>query len=960
MLLRSRPPRLCTSCRSELVHLFDFGFTKSSIPRLIRTGRLSQASRPNARQQSFSILRACRKGEAKRHQSTFTVRSPQEPGDDVERVQSELEALEALEKELAKPLLDAIEEDQRGAEESYTTATEYSVDGQSTAQSEARRSGDSAEAVAREARQYFGDTLPANSLNAEELKIYKRLYGEPAVFQQPVFESEGPPKHEQNPNVSSTTLFDHTGAVLEYQTVLGSDPAAATETTRLPHEHHLLSSVNDSSEDRVRAIAESLGAEIHKYGEEEESRWDDSDESPEERSHILTRLGQFATSPRTIFPSQDGLVKPITKVLSGYSNKHLKETCERTFGGPGLPDSPLTPLSGRMKDQIPIPLEASQHAMGETEANAFLTTVMPPTYAAVMSILAETRKRLGTSWLSNLVAKDGGPRVLDAGAGGAGIIAWREVVQAHWDAIHSSDRNPPPPPPSKSVVLTGSDTLRHRAANVLENTTFVPLLPDYVHARDTPTLDDNRAAQQHKQFDIIIASHTLFGLKEEWMRKQHVQNLWSMLSPDCGVLILLEKGVPRGFEAIAGARQLLLDRYISSPGYEVYERQLGSGGADENQRLAKEKGMIVAPCTTHATCPMYRIPGVSRGRKDFCSFQQRYIRPPFLQRVLGASDRSHDDVDFSYIAVVKGRDLREKRITTLEETQDPLPAQDTSSTPASQPRQTEHARTEAAFAGYESIASYSPPLDPDSFSLIPAQSLPLMTDLPRLVFPPLKRRGHVSMDLCTPQGTIERWTVPRSFSKQAYRDARKSRWGDLWALGAKTRVTRTLRLGTPPLETAAQRREAARKAREEEAEEQKREDSIERGLNAAEKRRDERRTRLRSRDDATFRTLEVLEDEAMEPEVLASASATTLTSKQPNAARRRHGPSVVEGDSDDGELGRGEQALLAEWRTELEADQKKPGDRGRGRNRRLREREEIKARARNEFEKRKEKEKQKH
>jgi Predicted rRNA methylase len=59
----------------------------------------------------------------------------------------------------------------------------------------------------------------------------------------------------------------------------------------------------------------------------------------------------------------------------------------------------------------------------------------------------------------------------------------------------------------------------------------------------------------------------------------------------------------------------------------------------------------------------------------------------------------------------------------------------------------------------------------------------------------MKRRGHVTFDLCTPAGKIERWTVPRSYSRQAYRDARKSHWGDLWALGAKTRVPRNLNLG---------------------------------------------------------------------------------------------------------------------------------------------------------------------
>jgi hypothetical protein len=67
--------------------------------------------------------------------------------------------------------------------------------------------------------------------------------------------------------------------------------------------------------------------------------------------------------------------------------------------------------------------------------------------------------------------------------------------------------------------------------------------------------------------------------------------------------------------------------------------------------------------------------------------------------------------------------------------------------------------------------------------------------LPRAVYPPMKRRGHVIFDFCTPAGKIERWTVPRSWSRQAYKDARKAQWGDLWALGAKTRIPRNLALG---------------------------------------------------------------------------------------------------------------------------------------------------------------------
>ena len=62
--------------------------------------------------------------------------------------------------------------------------------------------------------------------------------------------------------------------------------------------------------------------------------------------------------------------------------------------------------------------------------------------------------------------------------------------------------------------------------------------------------------------------------------------------------------------------------------------------------------------------------------------------------------------------------------------------------------------TDAAFEGYEHLE------ESETSSFEPLS-------LPRAVYPPLKRRGHVIFDLCTPAGKIERWTVPRSFSRQA-------------------------------------------------------------------------------------------------------------------------------------------------------------------------------------------------
>jgi ribosomal protein RSM22 (predicted rRNA methylase) len=392
--------------------------------------------------------------------------------------------------------------------------------------------------------------------------------------------------------------------------------------------------------------------------------------------------------------------------------------------------------------------------MGEIEADTFLGVIMPGAYAAITSILVETRKRLGSRWLEGLLQKEGGPTILDVGAGGAGIIAMREILRAEWKDIGDSDlaADTKPPPLGRGTVVVGSTALRNRVSRLLGDTTFLPRLPDVAPKSGTFTEESQEGGitSPHKSFDVIIAPYTLQSIHESHQRKVHVQALWSLLNQESGVLIVMEKGLPRGFEAIAGARQMLLDNHIISDDSTHVETEIQS--AEVERHVAKERGVIIAPCTNHTKCPLYLIPGTKQGRKDLCHFRQRFIRPPFLQRILRETERNHDDVTFSYVAVQRGQDGR------------------------SGPRG--DAASEAAFAGHGD-----------------AEALPDPLSLPRAILPPLKRRGHIVLDLCTPSGKLERWTVPRSFGRQAYRDARKSQWGDLWGLGAKTRVERAVRMG---------------------------------------------------------------------------------------------------------------------------------------------------------------------
>ncbi|POS75312.1 37S ribosomal protein Rsm22 [Diaporthe helianthi] len=707
------------------------------------------------------------------------------------------------------------------------------------------------ETVVRQAKRMFGDTLPKGYLSNEEYVVYERLYGAPLRRTSPEdvgFGSFGEFDQRDALGVAKNTLLRETrhGRLEEVEYTSQSIPipdageveAAVAEellTARPPSDAQLeyieanasnqreydalIQLQKDFEAARIAAVQDAVVAATEAaanealLGEEDiEEEYEDEDQEQEQgeeediddtepdaqlldwypgqegpRQHQYTTEGQFRTYPSTLQLPGVNFVEPITELLRRTDTKHIRATAEKHFGGPGLPHSPATTRSAKNLPQKGLGMEAGHHKMSEIDADAFIATALPGIYASVTSTLVEVRKRLGPEWLRGLLSRkdaDGeGPRVLDTGAGGAGLAAWQSVLQAEWDMLRDNNAetanaetaDADPTPPGKRTVVVGSNQLRHRISSFLENTQFLPRLPNYTHSLDNmeKQLDAPEVPQKRKVYDVIIATHLLMPLEKEYRRKDILNQLWSLLSPEGGVLIVLEKGHPRGFEAIADVRDRLLAEFIVPP------TPAGAPEAiEQDVERIREPGMIVAPCTNHTKCPMYLSPGLSPGRKDFCHFSQRFIRPPFLQRILEAKHRNHEDIDFSYIAVRRGMPgssptLADASSSTVESSSRPVGMKPV--------RQGAEATTQA-FAGYEAVASDSP-------------DRPHALSLPRNILPPLKRKGHVTLDLCTPAGTIERWTVPRSFSKQAYHDARKARWGDLWALGAKTRVRRHVRLG---------------------------------------------------------------------------------------------------------------------------------------------------------------------
>ncbi|KAK3674302.1 37S ribosomal protein S22 [Recurvomyces mirabilis] len=698
------------------------------------------------------------------------------------------------------------------------------------------------------AREKYGSDLPAGVLAAREMRLWVGLYGSADQAKRRGGEGEngygeeglsGSGLDERVESLGTGVLrMAEDGALEEIEfegegVVGGEGKKKSAKSAKIQKREEIrLGKIDEGEGGSTMANHSRHWTEADEYRDEDaEPQEEEEDTDPTQRTHPFTLANRFGTSPSTLPLPKDTFVDPATLLLSGLPTVHLSQAATRIFGGLGLPYSTSTPNSLKTMQPKPIALDVFQDRMSSIETDVYTAVLMPAVYASVMSVLRETRKRLGSAWAEDLVrkAERGELRVLDVGGAGAGVLAVRELIRAEWDRMHDRSTSSSSsassggaadspmdlaeadgriggaglaPPQGHATVLVASDGLRKRASQLLENTTFIPRLPDYIHSSSTSSTEK---AQRDGKFDLIIAPHSLWPLREDFVRRTHVQNLWSLLKKGGGVMVVLEKGVSRGFELVAGARELLLETRISSP--EARERSLDiyddaapnsdyATPAPEPLTRTKEKGMIIAPCTNHSSCPMYVQKGMVKGRLDICHFEQRFVRPSFLQKVLGARDKNFEDVRFAHVAVMRGRDLREEKKQEEEGLSEESVAEAWGQGLGL--KQGVEA-TEMAFVGHaaevsEPDTSSSPQhTAPSSASLQPSTTTPHPLTLPLSILPPLKRRGHIILDLCTPSGTLERWTVPRSFGKQAFRDARKSSWGDGWALGAKTRVVRTVR-----------------------------------------------------------------------------------------------------------------------------------------------------------------------
>ncbi|SCU86829.1 LAME_0D07822g1_1 [Lachancea meyersii CBS 8951] len=482
------------------------------------------------------------------------------------------------------------------------------------------------------------------------------------------------------------------------------------------------------------------------------------------------------------------------------------------------------------------------------EVDSHVASVFLQNYGACFQSLSELQKRLGNNFWPD--------RVLDVGYGPAtGMVALNDLLGDEYR------------PNVKDAVIVGHKEMQKRAKIILgrqlnEVTEDIPAKKEFDEEGDTIDEDNDLVgevmtkkiriktklrdqAPSSKMYDLIILTHQLLKTEEKFPLEVDttVANYLKMLAPG-GHIVLIERGNPMGFEIIARARQVAIrpENYPDEHGKiprpwgkskaklsgAIAEKsstasELPADLESEHEELNAEDQLlmeeimevsdsqdstenyhlkVIAPCPHHRKCPLqigkpqYYEYGEGKGLK-FCTFQKSILRPRYAielkkGRLLATPWQSKvEPIGIKGLAKEGTGRPHGRNYEILNYSYLIIERSQTDATTVESIFQQREAQNEAYERG--SLGDGTP------------------NTWPRIIKQPLKRKGHVVLDLCGSSGLVEKWTVPKSFSKEIYHDARKAMKGDLWGLEAKTKAPGMGGLNVKKLEKVEQ--EKIREAR---------------------------------------------------------------------------------------------------------------------------------------------------
>lgn len=310
-----------------------------------------------------------------------------------------------------------------------------------------------------------------------------------------------------------------------------------------------------------------------------------------------------------------------------------------------------------------------------------------------------------------------------------------------------------------------------------------------------------RAKEKGERFDLAIASYTLTELVSDPARCAAVQMLYELLDVN-GCLVIIDTGNPIGSHTVRAARKFLLD-HINDKSNNNIDRSKrpkfvanDSTGSSETiieplhmllpqpngYENATLKVYTVAPCTHDKECPL--------GKGIWCSFSQK---------VYSSMIRKDNEEKFSYVIIRKIAD--NSTVTRASDNPDiwlngvdslPLPPNSTVTkypTPINilqqfMDKSNDSNKLVEKLVDEIDWDEYSPPLIRNEWS--------------RVLRSPLKHKGHVTVDICTPQGTVDKATVSKAIIghiPSLYTAIRKVTWGGLFPVYSNNSQSKSLPLG---------------------------------------------------------------------------------------------------------------------------------------------------------------------
>ena len=352
------------------------------------------------------------------------------------------------------------------------------------------------------------------------------------------------------------------------------------------------------------------------------------------------------------------------------------------------------------------------------------------------------------------------------------------------------------------------------------------------------TVASLRAMHSKAAFDLVVAAYALGELDapggtggtggtgggaepavrrprdENQIRRradETVAQLWSRVAPG-GALVLVEPGTPNGSRLIRRARQRVLDSERDT----AARLMISDDDVDAH---------VVAPCQHDRACPMDGLP-------TWCHFSQRVQRSEMHRQMLPRGrGAQHQDERFSYVilrrlsrARARQEDVARAEKMASGEWLDVLPPEEEEDEEANMSaeeiaerraiekrmgfsRDADDVVAATSREDESTVDAIEADEDGDDAEededavpenpLADAVALASAHEWGRMVRPPIKRSGHVIVDLCDADGKLSRQIIAKSnaweggVGKSGYKAARKSKWGDLWAYDDPRRLTET-------------------------------------------------------------------------------------------------------------------------------------------------------------------------